>query len=285
VLISSSLLSAQDQSLAQLGKSLAFHASFDREPDADMARGDRAIWTARSMGERASAVKGLPPGGEVTSENKGGRFGGALRFKKSAGPMVFFKAEGNFPGLAANRTGDAGTSGTVSFWLSTDPASDLPDGFCDPLQVTSKQWDDAAFFVEFEKRPAGIPFRLGVYADKSVWNPQGRKFEEIPFAEKPLCAVDKPPFASGKWTHVAFTFTRFNTGKSDGVAMLFLDGHAAGEISARTQTFSWDPQRAAVMLGLSYIGRMDDLAVFDRALSASEIAQLFALKNGVAELR
>jgi len=228
-------------------------------------------------------VKGLPPGGEVTWEDKGGRYGGALRFKKSTGPMVFYKAEGNFPRFAAGTRNDAGTSGTVSFWLSTDPAGDLPEGFCDPLQVTSKQWDDAAFFVEFEKRPQGIPFRLGVYADKPVWNPKGRKFEDIPFAEKPLCAVDKPPFAAGKWTHVAFTFARFNTDKPDGLATLYLDGKSAGEILARTQTFTWDPQGAAVMLGLGYIGRMDDLALFSRALSSAEIAQLFALQRGVAE--
>jgi len=270
---------AQDSGAAELRKSLTLHASFDREPDADLARGDRTLWNAPAIGKRELAVKGLPAGGEVTLEPRAGRFGGALRFKKSAGPMVYFKAEGNFPRPTPN------WSGTVSFWLSTDPATDLPAGFCDPLQITSKKWDDAAFFVEFEKRSTGIPFRLGVYADTSVWNPRGRKFEDIPLAEKPLAAVDKPPFAAGQWTHVAFTFSRFNTAEPDGVAMLYLDGRRAGEITARIQTFTWDTQRAAVMLGLDYIGLMDDLALFDRALSPDEISRLFALKLGIAELR
>jgi len=268
----------QESGAVAMRKALTLHASFDREADAEMARGDRALWNAPAIGKREAAVKGLPAGGEVTLEPQAGKFGGALRFKKSTGPMVFFKAEGNFPRPTPN------WSGTVSFWLSTDPATDLPEGFCDPLQVTSKQWDDASFFVEFEKRPTGIPFRLGVYADKSVWNPRGRKFEEIPFAEKPLTAVEKPPFAAGKWTHVAFTFSRFNTGEPDGLAMLYLDGRRAGEIAPRTQTFTWDTQRAAVMLGLSYLGLMDDLALFDRALSSDEIGQLFTLKQGIAEL-
>ena len=44
----------------------------------------------------------------------------------------------------------------------------LEPGFCDPVQITPRAWNDAAFFVEFEKRPESIPFRLGVYADLGV---------------------------------------------------------------------------------------------------------------------
>ena len=178
----------------------------------------------------------------------------------------------------------ANWSGTVSLWLSTDPAHELSDGFCDPIQITSKQWDDAAMFVEFEKRASGIPFRLGVYADKTVWNPTGRKFEEIPAAERPLTGVDKPPFAGGKWTHVVFTISQFNTGLPNGVSTLYLDGKKAGEITSRSQTFTWDPDQAAIMLGLNYIGLMDELALFDRALTAEEVGELFTMKEGVKGL-
>ena len=38
------------------------------------------------------------------------------------------------------------------------------------------------------------------------------------------------------------------------------------------------------MLGAAYVGHMDDLAIFNRALSAAEVQQLFALKDGVREL-
>ena len=139
-------------------------------------------------------------------------------------------------------------------------------------------------FVEFEKRATGIPFRLGVYADKSVWNPTGRKFSDIPAEERPLTTVEKPPFAAGKWTHVAFAFEKFNTGRNEGLATLYLDGKKVGEITARTQTFTWDPKRASFMLGLSYVGMMDDRAVFDRVLNQEEINRVFALKFGVGEL-
>jgi len=269
---------AQDDSFRSLVKALSFHASFDSSPDADFARGDRAIWQAASMNKRDEATKGLPPAGEVKLDPKAGRFGGAIRFEKSKGPMVFFKAENNFTMPTPN------WSGTVSFWLKTDFATELVDGFCDPIQITSKQWDDASMFVEFEKRASGIPFRLGVYADKSVWNPSGRNFADIPAVERPLATVEKSPFASGNWTHVAFAFEKFNTGKPDGIANLYLDGKKVGEIVARSQTFSWEPDQASVMLGLNYVGMMDDLALFDRTLTHDEIGKLFALKRGVGEL-
>ncbi len=269
---------AQGNSGKSLGKSLSFHASFDSSPDADFARGDRGIWQAVSINKRDEATKGLPGGGEVKLDPLAGRFGGAIRFGKSKGPIVFFKAEDNFTMPTLN------WSGTVCFWLKTDFATDLLDGFCDPIQITSKQWDDASLFVEFEKRATGIPFRLGVYADKSVWNPTGRNFADIPPVERPLVTVEKSPFASGNWTHVAFAFEKFNSGKQDGHASLYLDGKKMGEIGARTQTFTWEPKRASIMLGLSYVGMMDDLALFDRALTQEEVSDLFALKSGIGEL-
>jgi len=269
---------AQDSLVSSLRKALSFHASFDNDADADFARGDRAIWQATSMNMRNAASKGLPTTGEVQQEKTSGRFGGAIIFSKSTGPMVFYQTDKNFPAPVRN------WSATVSFWLSTDPQNGLLEGFCDPIQITSKQWDDAAMFVEFEKRASGIPFRLGVYADKKVWNPTGRNFDDIPMAERPLAAVEKPPFAKGRWTHVAFSLANFNTDQPNGTAILYLDGIQVGELASRVQTFTWEPQQAAAMLGLNYIGWMDDLAFFDRELSAEEITALFSLKNGAKEL-
>lgn len=261
-----------------LKKSLSLFASFDRGVDADMARGEPGLRNAKGMDKREESENGLAPGGEVVWDKDQGRYGGSLRFNDSRGPMVFYRAENNFPELRP------GWSATVMFWLQVDPPGELKEGFCDPIQITSKQWDDAAMFVEFEKRAAGIPFRLGVYADKPIWNPRNRKFEDIPAAERPLAAVDQPPFEKGKWTHVAFTVSRFNTGETDGVARLYLDGKPSAEISGRNQMFTWQPERAAIMLGLGYIGRMDELAVFDRALTAEEIATVVQLPQGIASL-
>ena len=265
--------------IAELRKALSFHASFDSNVDANYSVGDPSLWSASDMNKRDEAVKGLPASGRIVLENNIGRFGGSLRFLTAKGPMVFYRAMGNIAEPRAN------WSGTVSFWLSTDPEKDLAPGFCDPIQITSKQWDDAAMFVEFEKRPAGIPFRLGVYADKNVWNPNGRKFEDIPPTERPLASVEQTPFAGDSWVHVVFVYERFNTNEPQGASTLYLNGKPASSIPKRTQTFTWDVNKAAIMLGLGYVGRMDDLAIFNRALSEKEVQQLNELKHGIADIK
>lgn len=153
----------------------------------------------------------------------------------------------------------------------------------DPIQVTAHAWNDAAFFVEFEKRRE-TPLRLGVYADYPVWNPANRKWDEIPAANKPLITVAHPPFARGKWTHVAFTFEHFNTGQPGGVARLYLDGELAGVMPPRGQTFTWDERLASIMLGLGYVGLFDELSWFNRALTEAEVRSLYHLEHGIDSL-
>lgn len=260
-----------------LRSALTFHASFDHGVRADFGRGDRELYTASSFNARSNALPGLVASNVTVIARGQGRFGDALRFTQKQAPLLFYKAPGNL----TYRT-DA-WSGSVSFWLQADPEGALPTGFCDPLQITPRAWNDAAFFVEFEKRQE-IPFRLGVYADYKVWNPDNRKWEQIPMAEKPLLTVANPPFKSGKWTHVVFTFENFNTGRPDGVARLYLDGVPRGEVSARTQTFSWDLTTTAIQLGVGYVGLFDDLSIFERALSAGEVSALFRLPQGATDL-
>ena len=261
-----------------LRSALTFHASFDGRVDAIHAAGDPSLQWAPSMKERQSATKGLPPGGETQHAVGAGRFGDALRFTRRNKPLTFFRAQRNVAYAPSD------WSGTVSFWLQVDPQGQLDPGFCDPVQITPRAWNDAAFFVEFEKRPQGIPFRLGVYADLDVWNPARRKFEEIPASERPLVTVAEPPFSGGKWTHVVFTFERFNTGKPDGIARLYLDGEPRGALAPRQQTFTWAPEEAIIGLGLNYIGLLDELSVFSRALSPDEVAGLYRLPSGVPAL-
>jgi hypothetical protein len=165
-----------------------------------------------------------------------------------------------------------------------DPGKELEPGFCDPVQITPRSWNDGAFFVEFEKRPESIPFRLGVYADLNVWNPAGRPFADIPHGERPLVTVERPPFGPDRWTHVAFTFERFNTSRKDGVVHLYLDGEPKGSLSPRQQTFTWDVEANVIALGLGYIGLLDELTIFDRALDDGEVRALHQLENGLTPL-
>ena len=57
-----------------------------------------------------------------------------------------------------------------------------------------------------------------------------------------------------------------------------------GQITNWDLTFAWDPAHVLLVLGASYIGHMDDLAVFNRDLSDAEVKQVYELKRGVGEL-
>jgi hypothetical protein len=259
-----------------LGAALVFHAPFDGGVDARRAAGDPKLYWAPTWGRRAEAQPGLPPT-HTTHVPGAGRFGDALRFTGRGAPVAFYQGGANTPWAASN------WQGAVSFWLSADPAA-LGTGFCDPIQVTPRAWNNGAFFVEFEKSAEAWPFRLGVYADFEVWNPTKREFKEIPPAERPLVTVDNPPFANGKWTHVVFTWDSFNTGRPDGVARLYLDGTPRGALTGRQQTFTWDPGEVKIAMGLGYVGLFDELAVFNRSLTDAEVAALYTLDRGIATL-
>jgi hypothetical protein len=271
---------AQQPASASLASALVFHAPFDGSTDARLAPGDPALYWAPTWNRRQEAQRGLPPSGDTRHAVGEGRFGDGLRFTRRGAPIVFFKGGANSPWAGRNWQGSA------SFWLSTDPVAELQPGFCDPIQLLGRAWNDASLWVEFEKRADGTaPFRLGVYADLEVWNPAKRRIQDIPPAERPLVGVDHPPFSNARWTHVVFTWTSFNTGWPDGVARLYLDGRERGALTGRQQTFTWDPEASAITLGLNYVGLLDELAIFSRALTAEEVRVLHGLDRGVAALR
>ena len=263
---------------SDLQKALTFHAPFDGSADAAFARGDRTLYSAPSMKQAPVGTPGLPASGVVSLARGQGRFGDALHFHKKSPEMVFYRGEKNID----YQTQD--WSGTVSFWLRVDPDKELEPGFCDMIQITPRAWNDAAFFVEFEKRTNSAPFRFGAYADFKVWNPENREWGKIPFNEKPLVTVDHPPFSGDRWTHVVFTFSNFNTKRNDGMAKLYLNGQFQGAVTGKEQTFTWDPGKCLIMLGLSYVGFFDDLAIFNRALTEPEIQTLHQLKEGTRSL-
>jgi hypothetical protein len=175
-------------------------------------------------------------------------------------------------------------NGAVSLWLKLDPDEDLEPGYCDPIQITPRDWNDGAFFVDFSKDERPRHFRLDAFADRAVWDPLKRNWDAVPATERPMVTVTKPPFRRDRWTHVLFSFSNFNTGRNDGLAKLYLDGQWQGALAGHTQTFTWEPPKTLVMLGLSYIGLYDELAIFNRALTDQEVQAVYRLTGGVRSL-
>ncbi|MBL8843097.1 MAG: neutral/alkaline non-lysosomal ceramidase N-terminal domain-containing protein [Planctomycetes bacterium] len=257
---------------------LTFAATFDRGLDAEVARGDGRLHHGPSWGPPRHGEPGLVPSGAVTRERRGALRGQALRFQRRTDELLFFHGAGNTPWRARD------WSGTLSFWLCAEPQGELPDGFCDPVTVTSKDWNDAGLFCEFEKREMFRHFRMGAYADLAVWNATSKPWGELSFEEKSLAQVEAEDHFGGRWTHVAMAFERFNSGAADGVARLYLDGQLAATLSPRLQTWTWEEAAQRIVLGLNYVGWLDELAWFDRALTEGEIAALHALPGGLADL-
>lgn len=261
---------------AELKSALTFHASFDDGLDAAFARGDRRIYSAESYKDLSQRSPGYW-GEDIAIAYDAGKVGNALEFKVKNTKALFYPAEDN---VAFD---SAGWSGTISFWLSLDPATDLEPGFCDPIQVTDSAYNDGAIWVDFtEENPR--QFRLGVFGEKDGWDPEGNATGDSPLFQNRLVIVDPPPFASGKWTHVAITHEGLGGGA--GKATLYLDGEAQGTTEGIAEPFVWDDMASAsIRLGLSYVGLLDELAIFDRPLTAEEIRTLGSLEKGVAELR
>jgi hypothetical protein len=247
-----------------LKSALLLHAPFDGTADAAFAAGDPKIYTAPT-GKRSEAQPGLPADNLALLAKGEGRSGDALRFTKKMKPVVFFRGEKNLGYKESNWTG------SVSLWLQLDPDKDLEPGYCDPLQFVAQAWGEGNMFIEFSKDHTPRHFRYATLAVTRFWNPKNRGWEEIPEPERPMVPVHKPPFGTGKWTHVVFSFGNVNSGKKDGWGKLYLNGESQGQFTGFENTFNWDVAQSAVTLGLNYIGLLDDLAIFNRPLTDAEV--------------
>jgi len=255
-----------------LTKSLVLHASFDRGFDADFSKGDPIAYVKGAQG-----LVPLPAGTEEVLIAPGaGKFGGALSFPKKGTTRLTYKGDGV---LGYN---DKDWSATVSLWLRLTPDEDLEPGYCDPIQIIGDDTKKGLFFVDFDKDLPRV-FRLGVFPDFKTWNPQNTPWEQIASEQRPMVPVARPPFLRSTWTHVAWTFTGANTGGNDGLATLYLNGRSMGTLK-RPLTFTWQPEKTAIMLGIAYTGDFDELSIHDRALSAAEIESLYRLPKGLTPL-
>ncbi|MFS4457189.1 hypothetical protein [Maribacter sp. 2304DJ31-5] len=251
---------------------LIFYSSFDGKAAADFAVGDAEIYTAISPKEIAEAKPGLlNPDVELATGK--GFVGDALNFKKKSKMITFYKGKRN---MGYNRES---WSGTVSFWLQLDPEKDLEPGYCDPIQITDVTYNDAALWVDFTKdNPRD--FRLGVIGDIAVWNPE-KKDEQVKM-EKRLVRVKEPPFHREGWTHVVMRFSQLNTNGAK--HELFINGESKGAVEGISDSFTWDEERSRIMLGLNYIGLMDEITIFNKALDKEAVKAIYRMKNGIKSI-
>jgi len=270
--LSASVALAADN-LKPLRDALTHHAAFDEKLAADYSRGDPILYqsggTAASAAQTSEVIK-LVPGA--------GRFGGALHIVKKNPVRPFFKGPGMIDYKSSN------WSGSVSIWLRISPDEDLEPGYCDPVQIVGGDGRKGFMFLEWSKDETPRHFRYAIRPLFEIWNPKNIDWAKMTDAERPMVQVQRAPFSRTKWTHVVFTYDRLNAGKA-GVGRLYLDGKLQGSIKDWDLTFGWDPAKVQLVLAAAYVGFMDDLAVFNRALTDAEVTQVFQLKDGIRTLR
>ena len=263
---------AAAQNTAPLKQSLTFHASFDKSFDADFSRGEKSALTRAKQGTVPLAANNelkLVPAG---------RFGGGLHFTKKGTTQPRFKGAGI---LGYN---DKNWSTTVSVWLRLDPDKDLEPGYCDPVQIVGDDTKKGFIFLEWSKDETPRHFRFAIRPLFNIWNPNNLDWAKMTAEQRPAVNLPRAPFSREAWTHAVFTIENVNDKTKKPVGRLYLNGKPVGSIQNWDLTLGWNPDAVQLVLGAAYVGHLDDLAVFNRALTDAEVKMLHGLKTGVREL-
>lgn len=266
-------LTIHAQNVDALKKALTFHASFDTGLDADFSKGDKACVMKKGK-ELVSCV----PNDDVQIVAGAGKFGGALRFPKKGATRP------QYSGVNVLGYNDKSWSSTISVWLRLTPDNDLEPGYCDAVQIVGDDTKKGYIFLEWSKDETPRFFRFAIRPLFAIWNPTNVQWADIPFDKRPMVQVANAPFSHDTWTHVVFTVSNINDKTAKRTGSLYLNGKLQGRIENWDLTFGWDPAQVAFILGAAYVGDIDDLAVFNRALSDDEVSELFRLKGGAGSL-
>jgi hypothetical protein len=263
---------------AQIASALTFHASFDYGANADFALGDSGAYTVElPMG--AIVTEGTPgiAHPSISIAKGAGKYGDALAFTEPSNAILFYKAEKSVaysPQLFA---------GTASFWMRLDP-TEIGGQYADPFQLTDKIYSDDCIWIDFTNNDVPSDFRLGVFGDRKSWDPNNQQASSKEFYWR-LAKVTEPPFAKDRWTHVVVTWEGINNSQA-GRARLYFDAEYQEASGIIRERLNWEIEKCTIRLGTGpFVGFIDDLALFNRALTIEEIRALYELENGIAELK
>lgn len=84
--------------------------------------------------------------------------------------------------------------------------------------------------------------------------------------------------SEGQWKHLVISFSG-----AGAVAQIYVDGEEVTSFASDTAV-SWEPMGSTIRLGVNYVGLIDELATFDRALTPDEVRLLQRTPNLPASL-
>lgn len=251
---------------------VTFYASFDEQVAGDAGGGSLAVSTrSDNPAEKGQyIVRGGYPAMAFRIA-RDGKHGGCLQAVDVLPDRgrLFFPAKGNLAFKSGNWAGSA------SFWLKTNPDTMLKTRFCDPLQITHKSAADGALWIDFpDTKPRDL--RLGAFTALG----EGEKPVRESDPAAPLIHVRKIGFKEDEWHHMAMTWRNVDSGRPDAEIALWIDGRKGGALTKRDIAMKWDIDKTGIYFAVGLIGRLDELAIFDRVLTPAEIGVLY--KNAAA---
>jgi hypothetical protein len=259
-------------------KAVTFYASFDEALRADVGGGDLTLWTrSNDPKEKGKFLyeKGFDDRAFRVAKGKGVA-GGCLEATDVLpnNGRLYFPAKGN---LAFKK---GGWGATLSVWINTDPNKLFKTPFCDPIQITQKGANNGGIWFDFNNaRPRDL--RMGVFP--AVADPKTAIKEEDPRA--PMVRVKDVGFKSGDWHHVVLTWDHLDTGKKDALATLYIDARNIGDVKDYEIAMDWEVEKAGIYVAVNYIGLLDELALFNRPLTADEVTLLHKQPGMLAALK
>lgn len=260
-----------------LKKAVTFYASFDEGTKADLGGGELTLSTRfNDPNEKDKFIFKKGYDANVFRISKNGIQGGALQPVDVLpdNGRVFFPAKGNI----AYKPG--GWQGAVSVWINTDPNKLLKTKFCDPVQITQRGALNGGIWFDFnDAKPRDM--RMGLFPAVKV----GQKALAESDPNAPMVRVPAVGFKQDDWHHIVLSFKNLDTGLNDAEAVLFIDGKIIGKLSDWDISMSWDIDKAGIYVAVNYIGLLDELALFDRALTRAEVELLHRQPGLIADLK
>jgi hypothetical protein len=172
-----------------------------------------------------------------------------------------------------------GWGGACSMWINMDPAA-LKLQFCDPVQITQNGANNGGIWFDFnDAKPRDL--RMGVFPAV----PEGKTGAKESDDDAPMVWVKRVAFKAGQWRHIVLSWDNFDTGKPNAIATLYIDGKKIGDVKDRPIAMDWDIEKAGIYTAVGYTGLIDEMACFNRALTADEVAALHRTPGLLAGLR
>lgn len=265
---------ATAQDASHINDHLLFLSTFDDTTDVNLFGPDNdAGWIYTAESTKRVKVLMNDRCAEVSIDKAAGKIGDCLTFAAKTESVLFYQASPNLAAPCSN------WAGTLSFWLKPDPER-LGIEDCYPVQLSDGDWNHGGFFVRFPgKRLSTFEFGAVSASDsaEAAIDPG-----DVGLDQRFVTAVARERIPNDQWTMVTLTFESVNPeGNDASLVKFYLNGQLVGQIQPSLRIKWMDPvaskavRDAAVFLGIRYVGGIDDLRIYEKALPRQRIQMLY----------